>query len=176
MHSINFTTRVVEINGWQIIILPKDASSKLPSRGQAMVKGTINGTSFQTPLEPDGKGSHWFKLDSKLVTKLSIKTGDKIILDFDIVKDWPNPEVPKDVMRAIESSKSVHALWQDITPLARWEWVRWIRSTGRDETRKRRIEVACSKLSKGMRRPCCWNRNLCTEPSVSKNGVLIDPN
>jgi len=53
--------------------------------------------------------------------------------------------------------------------------MRWIRATKNDDTRKRRIEVALSKLTAGMRRPCCFNRNLCTEPSVSHNGVLLAP-
>ncbi len=75
----------------------------------------------------------------------------------------------------LTDSPQVHKLWMDITPMARWDWIRWIRATKQPETRKRRIEVACSKLKAGTRRPCCFNRNLCTEPSVSNNGVLLEP-
>ena len=59
--------------------------------------------------------------------------------------------------------------------MARWDWIRWINATAQQETRKRRIEVAFSKLKSGMRRPCCFNRGMCTEPYVSKNGVLLEP-
>ena len=43
-----------------------------------------------------------------------------------------------------------------------------IRATHNPETRSRRIEVALSKIKAGERRPCCFNRNQCTEPEVSK--------
>ena len=85
------------------------------------------------------------------------------------------PEVPADIMKALAADSRAHALWQKVTPMARWEWIRWIRATNRQETRIRRIEVACSKLKAGTRRPCCFNRNLCTEPDVSNNGVLLEP-
>jgi hypothetical protein len=51
--------------------------------------------------------------------------------------------------------------------MARWGWLRWIRATNNRETLGRRIEVALSKLRGGDRSPCCFNRNLCTEPEVS---------
>ena len=47
-------------------------------------------------------------------------------------------------------------IWEDITPLARNEWICWIISPKKPETRIHRIEVAQSKLNQGDRRPCCW--------------------
>jgi uncharacterized protein YdeI (YjbR/CyaY-like superfamily) len=46
--------------------------------------------------------------------------------------------------------------WEDITPLARNEWICWIESAKKAETRSRRIEWGCSSLKDGKRRPCCW--------------------
>lgn len=175
MSTINFNVQLVTIGSWTIVHLPKDASAKLPSRGQVMVAGTFNGVHFQTPLEPDGNWSHWFKVEKKLLEAAHATVGDTVTLTIEPTKKWPEPDVPADLHKAILADKEVHALWQRITPLARWEWIRWTRATGKAETRKRRIEVACSKMKAGERRPCCWNRNLCTEPSVSKNGVLLEP-
>lgn len=141
-----------------------------------MVEGTINGSSFQTPLEPDGKWSHWFRVDDHLLKAAHASSGDTVKVAITPLKVWPEPEVPADLQQALKSAPAkVQTLWQEITPMARWEWMRWVRSTSQQETRTRRIQVACSKLSKGERRPCCWNRNLSTEPSVSKNGVLLEP-
>src|SRR4030095_120313 len=53
-------------NSWSFLILPKNASAKLPSRGMTAIEGTINGFPFQAPLEPDGQKSHWLKVDRKL--------------------------------------------------------------------------------------------------------------
>lgn len=65
-------------------------------------------------------------------------------------------DVPADWRKALLDTPLVQALWQDITPLARNEWICWILDAKKQETRERRIEVGLSKLKSGMRRPCCW--------------------
>ncbi len=173
MSTIHFEAKLFAVDLWTILRLPESASAKLPSRSQTMVKGTINGWPFQTPLEPDGKGSHWFRVDKTMLKAANAAAGDTVALSIKPIKEWIEPVVPADLQNALTAAPQAHSLWRNITPMARWEWIRWIRATNKVETRKRRIEVACSKLEAGERRPCCWNRNLCTEPSVSKNGVLV---
>jgi hypothetical protein len=175
MSTIQFETKPYKLGDWIILRLPEDVSAKLPSRGQTMVEGTLNGIHFKTPLEPDGNWSHWLRIDDNLRKTARADAGDTVTLAIEPTKDWPEPEIPEDLKHALAAAPKAHALWEQITPMARWEWVRWTRSTNRDETRRRRVEVAISKLESGERRPCCWNRNLCTEPSVSKNGVLLGP-
>jgi hypothetical protein len=175
MSTIRFDTKLFKINSWTILRLPESASAKLPSRGQTMVAGTINGSHFQTALEPDGRGSHWLRVDKALSKAAGADAGDKVTLAIESTKNWPEPDVPADIQKALAADSKAYALWEKITPLARWEWIRWIRATNKQETRDRRIEVGLSKLKNGERRPCCWNRNLSTEPSVSKNGVLLEP-
>lgn len=65
-------------------------------------------------------------------------------------------QLPKDFNIAILTDKNVEKLWQDITPLARNEWICWVTSAKKEETRAKRINVGLSKMRKGMRRPCCW--------------------
>jgi len=64
--------------------------------------------------------------------------------------------LPKDLRTSIISDKKVLTLWEDITPLARNEWICWVISGKKLETRNIRIRKAVSKLRSGMRRPCCW--------------------
>ncbi|MCC7500281.1 YdeI/OmpD-associated family protein [Candidatus Nomurabacteria bacterium] len=64
--------------------------------------------------------------------------------------------LPADFKAAIASNKAVQTLWDDITPLARNEWICWVISGKKAETRGVRIEKAISKMKGGMRRPCCW--------------------
>ena len=175
MSVIHFNAKLFRIGSWTLILLPNSASAKLPSRGMTMVKGTINGFRFQAVLEPDGKGSHWFKVDKSMREAAGSNAGDTVTLAIELVKEWPEPEVPADLKTALAASPQAHALWTKITPGARWDWIRWIRSTKNAETRKRRIEVTLSKFKDGKRRPCCFNRTLCTEPYVSNNGVLLEP-
>ena len=65
-------------------------------------------------------------------------------------------KMPADFRKAIESDATVKGVWADITPLARNEWICWVISAKKDETRDRRITVGLDKMRKGMRRPCCW--------------------
>jgi hypothetical protein len=175
MSMIRFEAKPFKIHDWTILKLPKNASTKLPSRGQVMVNGTINDFHFQTPLEPDGYGSHWFKIDKSLQKAANLHVGDTVILAIESTKEWPEPTVPADLSAALDANARVRTLWMDVTPMARWECIRWISSTKQSETRKRRIEVASSKLMAGERRPCCFNRNVCCVPDVSKNGALLEP-
>lgn len=64
--------------------------------------------------------------------------------------------LPADLKRALTSDAKALETWEDITPLARNEWICWIESAKRVETRARRIEWGCSSLKDGKRRPCCW--------------------
>ncbi|MBX3356386.1 MAG: YdeI/OmpD-associated family protein [Phycisphaeraceae bacterium] len=64
--------------------------------------------------------------------------------------------LPSDFRKAIASNPVARALWTEITPLARNEWICWVTSAKRDETRSRRIAVGIDQMSKGTRRPCCW--------------------
>jgi len=178
---INFETKLFTINSWIILRLPEDASAKLPSRGMTMVKGTLNGVPFKTLLEPDGryapekKPSHWFRPDKKLLDEVNATAGDTVQVVLEATKEWIEPEIPTDLKKALATSKKAEELWKDITPGARWDWIRWIRAVKTVETRQKHLDVMLDKLNKGMRRPCCFNRNLCSEPAVSHNWQLLDP-
>ena len=175
MSTIRFEAKLFKIGSWTLLTLPKNASAKLPSRGMTMVAGTINDFRFQAALEPDGKGSHWFRVDKTMSKAIRADAGDTVMLAIEPVKQWSEPNVPADLKKALAVVPQAQTLWMEITPMARWDWIRWIHSTKQSETRKRRIETALSKLKSGDRRPCCFNRTVCTEPYVSNNGVLLEP-
>jgi hypothetical protein len=175
MTTIRFEAKPSKIGSWTILRLPKNASAKLPSRGMVMVEGKINDSPFQAPLEPDGQSGHWLKVEKTMGTAAKADEGDTIKLEIEPIKEWPEPKVPADLKKALTDSPSAYETWKDITPAARWDWIRWIGSTKNAETRRKRIGVALSKMNAGSRRPCCFNRNSCTEPDVSHNGILLDP-
>jgi len=64
--------------------------------------------------------------------------------------------LPADLKKALAADPEALKTWEDITPLARNEWICWIESAKKTETRDHRIEWGCSSLSEGKRRPCCW--------------------
>jgi Bacteriocin-protection, YdeI or OmpD-Associated len=131
--------------------------------------------SFRIPLEPDGRGSHWLNVDKTMLKNTHAKVGDTVKLSIKPSKDWPEPEVPADLKKALAADKEAGKLWEIITPMARRDWLCWIASTATPRDRARRVSVALSKLKKGMRRPCCFNRSICIVPEVSINGALLEP-
>lgn len=176
MAAIRFDATPHTTSGQAILRLPKLASKKLPSRGQVAVHGTINGRAFQTVIEPDGEFGHWLKIDAKLQKAAGVRAGDTASVEVEPTKEWPEPSVPADLRQALSAApQSIRDLWQAITPMARWEWVRWINATKNPETRQRRVDVGISKLGDGKRRPCCFNLAGCTDPELTKNGKLFLP-
>lgn len=179
MSKIEFETRLISIYDWTILHLPPEASEELPSRGLKMVKGTLNGVPFKVLLEPDGKygpdkkPSHWFRPADKLLKAAKAKTGDIVQVALEPTDEWVEPEVPEDLKKELESSPEAKQIWDQISTLARWDWIRWLRAVKTEETRKKHLKVMLDKLNKGIRRPCCFNRNLCSEPYVSHNWVLL---
>lgn len=147
---------------WTFLMLPKPASARLPSRGQVSVEGTLNGAAFQATLEPDGHGGHWLKVDHKLRQAAGAQVGDFVTLEITPLPPdrEPEPSVPNDLRQALAAApQKARDTWSDITPIARRDWVQWITSGKRAETRLKRIETACDMLAKGKRRPCCFDRS-----------------
>jgi len=173
--TIRFDATLKTIDQSIILRLPKKASADLPSRGQVAVQGTINGHGFRTVLEPDGDFGHWMKIDPSLQRTTALRVGDTATLEIESLKDWPEPSVPHDLEAALSAApQKIQDLWKGITPMARWEWVRWVNATQNPGTRKRRVEVSISKMKSGKRRPCCFNLAACTDPNLSRSGRLIE--
>ena len=174
--TIQFDATLSTIDTSTVLRLPETASTNLPSRGQVAVHGTINGVEFQTVLEPDGNSGHWMKVDGVLQHAARISAGDTATLELLVTKDWPEPSVPQDLATALDAAPGkIQDLWQDITPMARWEWVRWVNATKNPDTRARRVDVSISKMQNGKRRPCCFDLSACTDADLSKSGKLLEP-
>ena len=144
---------------WTFLTLPKNASAKLPSRGMTTVEGTINGFPFRATLEPDGQKSHWLKVSRKMRQSAGADAGDIVTLEIASAGAESEPRVPADLRKALATSPKARAVWSDITHVARRDWIQWITSAKRPETRTRRIDNACAMLASGKRRVCCFDRS-----------------
>jgi hypothetical protein len=168
--TAEFEGRLRTLGAATIVRLPDDASRLLPSRGQVSVEGSIDGRRFETVLEPDGMRGHWFRVGPELSGK---GDGDTVDITLRVTKDWPEPDVPADLAAALRNApQAIRDVWDDITPMARWEWVRWVNATANPDTRRRRVEVSISKIDHGKRRPCCFDLSACTDPVLSTSGKL----
>ena len=165
MSATNFKATLFRSAGAEpgiLLRLPQDASARLPSRGMVMAEGTINGVPCRAVLEPDGDESHWFKVDEAILEAAGAGAGDAVEVGIEPTKQWSEPRVPADLQKVLSTDLEAHTIWTDITPMARWDWIRWIGAAKQPETRKRRVESICSRLKGGKRRPCCFDRSQCT--------------
>src|SRR5882762_11614541 len=114
--TIRFDATLYTIDKSTLLRLPERASVKLPSRGQVAVQGTINGHRFQTVLEPDGNFGHWMRIDRKLQKAVALGADDTATIAIEFVKDWPEPNVPQDLKRALAAApQKIQGLWKTIT-------------------------------------------------------------
>jgi hypothetical protein len=144
---------------WTFVVLPKDASEKLPRRGRTTVEGTINGYRFQATLEPDGQLSHWLRISKELQEAAGADVGDVVTLEISSVKKEPEPEVPSDLQDALAASPEAGRVWDDTTTIARVDWIHWITSAKQSKTRRKRIRDACDMLASGKKRVCCFDQS-----------------
>jgi len=175
-YTIRFSARLAaqEAGAASYLHLPKAASAELPSPGTTMVEGTIDGFPFRAPLDSDSKGAHALKISKALQVATGANAGETVVVEVTRVGDEPEVRVPLDLITALKTAAKARALWTEITPMARREWVRWVSSAKQAETRERRIEAACDMLTKGKRRPCCFpGINWVTKDHVSPNETWL---
>src|SRR5882762_8762830 len=160
--TIRFSARLLrpkateKIGSWTFLTLPKKVSAKLPSRGMTMVEGTINAVPFRAALEPNGKGSHWLRVNKTMHDAAGADVGDTVTVEITRAGEEPEIRVPMDLRKALAAAPLAHASWTDITPMARRDWIFSISTARQTETRRRRIEKACDMLASGKRRLCCF--------------------
>jgi len=98
-------------------------------------------------------------VERKLRVAAGAEPGDTVALEIAPSEREPEPAVPADLRKALAAAPKAREVWSDITPVARRDWIAWIVSAKRQETRARRVESACSMLAAGKRRVCCFDRS-----------------
>src|SRR5271154_7100105 len=138
-----------KIGSFTVLTLPKNASAKLPSRGTTIVEGTINGFPFRAALEPNRKGSHWLRVNKTMRDAAGADTVDTVTVEITRAGEEPEIRVPMDLRKALTAAPLAQAGWEEITPMARRDWIFSISAAKQPETRRRRIEKACDMLASG---------------------------
>jgi uncharacterized protein YdeI (YjbR/CyaY-like superfamily) len=77
-------------------------------------------------------------------------------MDFKDIAKGVVHDVPTDLLETLKSDESILERWQDLTPLSRNEWICWVITTKKPETRQNHIDRLMTELLAGKRRPCCW--------------------
>ena len=143
----------MEGKGWTFVTMPGSASEQLPKRGRIAIEGTINGFSFHTSAFPDGEGSHNIQVNGTMRDGAKVATGDTASFIIQPASDSAEFELPDDLSAALKKAAKASTQWEAITPKAKAEWVAWVTSAKREETRTARVAKAIERLTKGDKRP-----------------------
>lgn len=133
---------------WLFLLLPNAASTKLPSRSMVSLAGSFAGHPLQATLQPDGQGGHWLKVEKALPQAAGVSAGQTVALEIAPVAEEPEPLVPDDLLSALTAHPAAHATWDDITAAARRDWIFWVVSGNKIETRVKRLATACDMLAR----------------------------
>jgi hypothetical protein len=144
---------------WTFLVVPRSASARLPTRSATTVTGTINHSPFRATLAPDGRRSHWLKVTKAMREWARAKVGDLVSLEIMPAEREREARVPPSLRKALAAAPKARAVWSDISPTARRDWIDWMTSAKQAETRERRVESACDMLASGKRRVCCFDRS-----------------
>lgn len=144
-------------NAWACVVLPQEASAKLPRRGRTTVAVAMNGHRFEVLLEPDGRKSHWLRIDERELKSAEAMIGREAQFEIAALEQEPEPDVRSKFATALEAAPESQATWDATTTIARIGWIHWITSGKQPKTRAKRINDACDMLASGKKRVCCFD-------------------
>lgn len=123
----------------------------------------VRATWDQEAAQPSWKKSLWrlceraqtFPISAEKAARTSLLT-EETSMGNSIIAGGVAHKVPTDLREALNAAPDVRTVWNALTPLARNEWICWVISVKKPETRQKHIERLCAELLEGKRRPCCW--------------------
>lgn len=137
---------------WAMVRFPLNVSKKLGTKARVAVKGSVNGFAIRTSALPNGDGSHHIMFNKEMRVGAKADIGDTVLVEVELDSAERTPLIPPELKKAIDVNAAAKIVWVAITPRAKEEWVEWIASAKKEETRARRVEKAVERLSNGERR------------------------
>jgi Bacteriocin-protection, YdeI or OmpD-Associated/Domain of unknown function (DUF1905) len=118
--------------------------------GRPPVRGTVNGFPFRTTLAR--RGGAWYMVVNRAVREgARAEAGERVVVEMERDDEPRDVVVPDDVRAALAGDETARAFFDELPYSHRKEYVDWITSAKRDETRRRRIEKAAAMLKEGRR-------------------------
>ena len=143
--------RMAPGGAWTCIRIPFSAEEVFGSKARVPVKGTINGFAFRSSIFPTGDGTHFMMVNKGMQQGASVKPGDSVQVALEKDTAPRVLVVPQDLTDALANDGEAQAGFDNMSHSYRKEYVDWIESAKREETRARRIQKALTMLSGGER-------------------------
>lgn len=148
MTKIQFNVKLEAVGrGGVFFTLPRKESTKFGVRGRVPVSGTINGYPFRSSIFPTGDGTHYMAVNRAVRDGASITAGDrvKVVMEVDTAPRTVN--IPPDLNRELSKSIAARVRFDKLSYTHRKEYVQWIESAKRPETRARRVKTVLARLT-----------------------------
>lgn len=137
---------------WAYIKFPLNVSKKFGTKARLSVRGAINGFAIRTSAMPYGDGSHHIMFNKAMQAGSKAAVGDTVLVEVEPDLKEPKVNLPADLKKALAGDADAKKMWTDITPRARVEWIDWIASAKKEDTRARRVAKTIERLASGDRR------------------------
>jgi hypothetical protein len=145
--TIYFNTKLCQDKSGVYIVFPK--SAKLST--EEKVEGVINGFPFRCDVKESK-----LKLASAMFNASKAEVGEEVSIEITFVGEEEETRVPVELSNLLKTNAKAESVWNETTSIARGDWVLWIASSKKADTRLSRIEKAISMLSSGKKRICCF--------------------
>ncbi len=136
---------------WTCVRIPFNVEKTFGSRARVAVKGTLNGFSFRSSIFPMGDGTHFMMVNKAMQRGASVGPGEAARFSIERDTEPRTVEVPADLTRSLAERPEAGWRFEEMPYSHKKEYVEWIESAKRAETRARRIERALDMLSEGKR-------------------------
>jgi Domain of unknown function (DUF1905)/Bacteriocin-protection, YdeI or OmpD-Associated len=137
------------VGTWTYLNIPGEISAIFSSKGQVKVKGTINEYPFRSTALPRGDGTHYLVVGKEIRERIQSNQGDTVRVVLELDKDERLVEVPVELKRALANHPQAAEAFEEMTFSHKKEWVNWIFSAKKAETRQNRIEKAIIQIVQG---------------------------
>jgi hypothetical protein len=144
-----FKTELLVEGGTTEILIPFSVEKAFGSKARVPVRGTINGFPFRSSIFPMGGGNHYMAVNRALREGAGAKGGDTVSVVMEVDTEPRVVAVPEDFKKALAKNKAAKAAFDKLSHTHRREFVLWIESAKKEETRARRTEKALTMLVEG---------------------------
>jgi len=134
---------------WTYVQIPYNVEMVYGTRGQLKVKGTINGIPFRNTLMPNGDGTHYLVVKQSIRDETGLSAGDIVHVVLEPDMEERTVDVPEDFKSALDMDKAAASVYDKLSYSHRKEYVDWIDSAKKEETRAKRIGKAIEMLAQG---------------------------
>ena len=136
---------------WTFLRVPFDVQQAFGSRARVAVRGTVNGVAIRSSLMPQGDGTHFLVVNKAIRDQAGAEAGAVVSVTLEQDHEPRTVDTPPDLTSALAEAGVAPSAFDGMSYSHQKEYVDWIESAKRPETRDRRILKAVSMIGEGRR-------------------------